>query len=162
MAYQYNDYFQLTKNYLRNLNSYKECISEMEQQVKDLENAYASVPIKSPSFDSANSGSASLNSVESETQKRLDTIRDKYSVLHDMEALKAQVTKIENARMFLTKEEDKLFDFVFLQNLSYSQLARVAHLGERTCKRKINAITRKIAVHLFGRRAERNVHFINY
>lgn len=132
MVYQYNDCFQLTRGYLRNLKSYVNCQQDLQKQLDELQDKIDA-----------------------------DSICKKYQLKKDLDILTKHYARLKNALNLLTeKEKIIVYDFYYC-GWTYVKLARVLNYSERSCRRRIQAITQKVSETLFDKSAIKNFYFVS-
>lgn len=133
MAYIYNDCFYLTRGYLHHLHEYRVCVKMLSNLLTELQ-AQADNP---------------------------DCICKKYEVMKDYATLKKQVERIDSAISGLSKEEKFLITNFYVKKWTYVKLSLKLHYSERTCRRRVQEITQKVAENLYGQQAKEKLYFIS-
>lgn len=159
--FSHNDYLKLTKDYLREYETYKAGVKAITQTVCDLRRGLAGQTIKTVKYDDVpGGGGAGLNSVEQAAETRIHD-KARLAVLEqELERLKMQVQRIGFALAALEGEEMTIVEMFYFQRLGYAVMATRIHASERTCRRRVHDVTQKIALLIFGIRTKEKVMFL--
>lgn len=156
-----NDYLRLTRAYLKNLSVYKQAVENLQQEERDMRAQLKGVSIKTVRFDSVGGGSGELTATEQAADLRLLLSKRVSDCRLEYLTLKNQCMRIELALKALPPEEKEAVELVYHQHFSYTAMADKLFLSERTCRRRLNQAVQKVAVMLFGIKAEQNVLFVS-
>lgn len=159
--FSHNDYLKLTKDYLREYETYKAAVKAITQAVCDLRRGLAGQTIKTVRYDDVpGGGGAGLNSVEQAAENRIHD-EDRLTALEqELGRLKTQVQRIGFALAALGGEEMTIVEMFYFQRLGYAVMATRIHASERTCRRRVHDVTQKIALLIFGIRTKEKVMFL--
>ena len=159
--FSHNDYLKLTKDYLREYETYKAAVRAITQTVCDLRRGLAGQTIKTVRYDDVpGGGGAGLNSVEQAAENRIHD-EDRLTALEqELERLKMQVQRVDFALAALGGEEMTIVEMFYFQRLGYAVMATRIHASERTCRRRVHDVTQKIALLIFGIRTKEKVMFL--
>lgn len=160
--FSHNDYLKLTKDYLREYETYKAAVKAITQTVCDLRRGLAGQTIKTVSYDDVpgGGGGAGLNSVEQAAETRIHDEARLAALEQELERLKMQVQRIGFALAALEGEEMTIVEMFYFQRLGYAVMATRIHASERTCRRRVHDVTQKIALLIFGIRTKEKVMFL--
>lgn len=156
-----NDYARLTKDYLQNISYYRVAIVNMTDGIREMEESLRDVSPKIASYEQTAGGASVLNIVEAESERRLLKIAECKEQLHELHKLKRQVEKIERGIASLPEEEKQAVTLFYIRKLTYKDMAEHLKWSERTCRRRVSAGTKNIALMLFGERAKRQILFVS-
>lgn len=159
--FSHNDYLKLTKDYLREYETYKAAVKAITQAVCDLRRGLAGQTIKTVRYDDVpGGGGAGPNSVEQAAENRIHD-EDRLTALEqELGRLKTQVQRIGFALAALGGEEMTIVEMFYFQRLGYAVMATRIHASERTCRRRVHDVTQKIALLIFGIRTKERVMFL--
>lgn len=159
--FSHNDYLKLTKDYLREYETYKAAVKAITQAVCDLRRGLAGQTIKTVRYDDVpGGGGAGLNSVEQAAENRIHD-EDRLTALEqELGRLKTQVQRIGFALAALGGEEMTIVEMFYFQRLGYAVMATRIHASERTCRRRVHDVTQKIALLIFGIRTKEKAMFL--
>ena len=159
--FSHNDYLKLTKDYLREYETYKAAVRAITQTVCDLRRGLAGQTIKTVRYDDVpGGGGAGLNSVEQAAENRIHD-EDRLTALEqELERLKMQVQRVDFALAALGGEEMTIVEMFYFQRLGYAVMATRIDASERTCRRRVHDVTQKIALLIFGIRTKEKVMFL--
>lgn len=155
-----NDYIKLTKDYLKNYVYYQQAIKNLEADINDRELELKSESVKIANYSAEASGESELNSTERAADSRIVLEKEKASMIKDLERVRKQLTKIDEAIGLLPTDEQEAVKMFYVDRLNYRAMSDRNHFSERWCKKKVNAGTKAIAFMIFGTRAEENVLFV--
>lgn len=159
--FSHNDYLKLTKDYLREYETYKAAARAITQTVCDLRRGLAGQTIKTVKYDDVpGGGGAGLNSVEQAAETRIHDEARLAVLEQELERLKMQVQRIGFALAALEGEEMTIVEMFYFQRLGYAVMATRIHASERTCRRRVHDVTQKIALLIFGIRTKEKVMFL--
>ena len=159
--FSHNDYLKLTRDYLREYETYKNAVKTISQVVSDLRRGLAGQTIKTVKYDDIpGGGGAGLNSVEQAAEARIRDERRLLSLEQELGRLKTQVQRVGFALAALGAEEMAVVEMFYFQRLSYAVMATRIHMSERTCRRRVHEATQKIALLIFGVRTKERVMFL--
>lgn len=162
MIYCYNDYLKLTKEYLRNLNYYREAEKNLASALTDINAELGSVSIKSSNAtnDEVHGASLGLNSVERAAAYRINLEHRYAEIIVERGLLRKHIDKLTRAISTLPRAEQEVVRLFFIDRLSYTRISETLSYSERTIKRRMHNAIHSIAVMLFGDRANRRMEFI--
>jgi len=148
-----NDYIRLTKGYLRNMVYYQVAISNMKEDLKEMEDSLGDAKIAS--YEPNPGGQNELNGVESRADK---AIRYKEQA-KQVQKLERQVRKIERCIDKLPADQKDAVKMYYLYRQSYDEMVSSLHISHSTCRRRVNGGTKAVAMMLFGERAGEQIQF---
>ncbi len=148
-----NDYIRLTKGYLRNMVYYQVAISNMKEDLKEMEDSLGDAKIAS--YEANPGGQNELNGVESRADK---AIRYKEHA-KQVQKLERQVQKIERCIDNLPPDQKDAVKMYYLYRQSYDEMVSSLHISHSTCRRRVNGGTKAVAMMLFGERAGEQIQF---
>lgn len=148
-----NDYIRLTKGYLRNMVYYQVAISNMKEDLKEMEDSLGDAKIAS--YEANPGGQNELNGVEARADK---AIRYKEQA-KQVQKLERQVQKIERCIDKLPADQKDAVKMYYLYRQSYDEMVSSLHISHSTCRRRVNGGTKAVAMMLFGERAGEQIQF---
>lgn len=148
-----NDYIRLTKGYLRNLVYYQVAISNMKEDLKEMEDSLGDVKIAS--YEANPGGQNELNGVESRADKAI-RCKEQAKQVHKLER---QVQKLERCIEQLPSDQKEAVRMYYLYRQSYDEMVSSLHISHSTCRRRVNSGTKAVAMMLFGERAGEQIQF---
>lgn len=159
---EYNDYAKLTRGYLYHYNAYCAMIKNLENERNDLNEKLKAVPVGN-SLQDYYGGTAELNKVEKTAYER-DEIRAKLKIIEaDIKNISSNLDRVDIALKGLTKEEQFIVKSYFVERIPWKEISKKIYLSERWTKIKGYAIIKKLAVCIFGTKAQnKNTNFIFY
>lgn len=148
-----NDYIRLTKGYLRNMVYYQVAISNMKEDLKEMEDSLGDAKIAS--YEANPGGQNELNGVESRADKSI-RYKEQAKQVHKLER---QVQKIERCIDKLPADQKDAVKMYYLYRQSYDEMVSSLHISHSTCRRRVNGGTKAVAMMLFGERAGEQIQF---
>lgn len=160
-GYSYNDYLKLTRAYLKNLPFYRRAADNLEMDIRDAREQLKEITVRAVSYEGVSGGTGELTPTERAAEARLRSAERISSQELEYRALRNQCKRLELAIETLPPEEREAIELIYFEHFSYAAMARRLFLSERTCKRRLNQGVRKIAVMLFGLKAEERILFVS-
>ena len=125
MIYCYNDYLKLTKEYLRNLNYYREAEKNLASALTDINAELGSVSIKSSNAtnDEVHGASLGLNSVERAAAYRINLEHRYAEIIVERGLLRKHIDKLTRAISTLPRAEQEVVRLFFIDRLRYTRIS---------------------------------------
>lgn len=161
---EYNDYIAATKRYLHSYNMFKVSIVNMQDELS-LHQQELALNTSMPSViakygDDPGGGTPELNKVEMAAWKRMQIEAECRSLDGDILRVKALLRRIDRAICQLTGEEQYLIKGHYFEDKEWMELGAKIYCTEKTARDKNTKAIRKIAVMLFGLKAEDQARYV--
>lgn len=161
MKLKANDYISVTRSYLKRYNLYAQYLNNVKEEVRDIDRQLASESIRVSGYGADHGGSSSgLTVVESAAGRRILLEEEKSRLLNDALMLESLMTRLTNAMLRLTPEEQGMIRGFYIDGLGYESLSRRYSYSERWCRKLLRGAEEKLAVMMFGPGAGEAVKFL--
>lgn len=149
---EYNDYVQITKEYLKRYQEFKATVENLNDEIEAQEhflNAGPSAPI--PKYgDDSGGGTNELTPAEAEAAKRI-AIREKIeSKRHEVERIERVIRKVDRALEALTTEDRQLVEGFYLQHKTWKELSIEHYMTEKWARVTAGRVVKRMAGMIFG------------
>lgn len=157
-----NDYLKLTKNYLRNYKLYEQTSESLALMIAETERQLEGESVKIASYGpEPGGGTSELTSTERAAEHRLRIEHNLAELKLQHHRISMQVRRIQLALEAVTPDELQIIQLFYFDHQAYKQICCQVNLSERSCRRKVQAVTKRVALLLFGLRAEEKVLFLD-
>ena len=153
----YNDYIRITKQYLKNLNTFRVALYNMrtsEKKLKEELEGYNDIPSPVVAYrEKITKAPSSLTGIEAVIEKRLKKEKSLTKVKRDITELESLITKLDNAIDGLTKEDREILTELVINAGNADDVAYANHISRRTLFYRNNMIIQKVSFMIFGPKA---------
>lgn len=158
---QTNDYVKLVKEYLRNYNFYKVAVKNMNEDISDREIALSGVSISISSYGAnPHGGTSEMTPTERMAAENMQLAEELRILKQDLSRVTTLLTRIDRSIAELPDNEAELVKLFYLDGYSYQAIYDVKHFSERWCRNHLRSAEVKLAVMLFGPKAQDKICFV--
>lgn len=156
-----NDYVNLVKQYLRSYNHYKVAVKNMTEDISDREAALSNISIKTSSYGpEPGGGTSELTTVERMAEERLELEEELATLKQELSRVTTLLARIDRSIAELPDSEEELVKLFYIDGYSYQAIYEVQHFSERWCRNHLREAEVKLAVMLFGPKAQERICFV--
>lgn len=147
---EYNDYVNVTKQYLKNYNQFRTTIENLKQGIEETKQECVPVaPIASYS-DMPRGAASELNSVESNASANMMRMNTIIAMERDIERIEKLLDKLTRSIDSLSAEDKRLIEDVFIKCKTWREVSESRYISEKWAREKTNAVVKDIARMMFG------------
>lgn len=154
----YNDYYQLTKRYLRNLNKFKTALSNLESKANNLAETmegYEDVAAPIATYGESTHGvHRPLNGIEAAAERHIELKDDWHYLNADRKQLETIIQNVENAVAALPAEDQDIIKDYVVNGLNILVVAEKYHYSDRTIRNRTKKAIFDVALMIFGIKAQ--------
>ena len=156
-----NDYVNLVKDYLRSYNYYKVSVKNMEEDISDREVALSGMSIKTTTYGTEPQGGTSeLTPVERMADERIKLEQELAVLKQELSSVTTLLARIDRSIEELPENESELVKLFYIDGYSYQAIYDRKHFSERWCRNHLRDAEVKMAVMLFGLKAQERICFV--
>ena len=154
---EYNDYISITRRWLKEYNTFKATVANMDADIKAQEELLTKAqdlgaPIAN--YDAMpRGGSAELNAVESAAQDRIRRQQAIYRERLNRDEIQRIIDRIDRAMLTLEEEDQDVLREYYLDKNSWVHIGQKYHYSERWAREKGGKALRTVAFVIFGVKA---------
>lgn len=154
---EYNDYVYLTRQYLKNYNLFVISKSMLEKDIRDKEKILSTAGDVGAAVarygDAPAGGSAELNTVEADCERRLKLLRNVQEMKNDLSELIRLTDRIDTAFEAVDDLTRSIVKDYYMTGYSWDQIAMRYYYSARWCREKARKAVEDMAVVMFGIKA---------
>lgn len=160
--YKHNDYITLTKNYLREYMSLKSAERNLLETIDGIDLELQDVSVKAAAYGAEQAGGVKeLTDTEQAAEKRLYLAHRRWELIQYWRRVSSLCKRIDTALTSLPPEERQLIQLYYFGRVGYTEISRIMHSSERSCRRQVQQVTTQVASMLFGPFAKEQVMFVS-
>jgi len=159
----YNDYYGITKEYLRNYQGFTLAVDSLINERRRLEGEYNDLKKPIAKYGLEPGGENELTTTEQYAEKRIAVCKEMNKLGIDITALQVKIMQLDEALKTLTDIERKIIDLRFNKRMPWCEVAAEVGYSEVGCKKRGYSIVRTLTWKLFGHRmfVKKNFHFVS-
>lgn len=160
--YKHNDYITLTKSYLREYPSLKSAERNLLELIDGIDLELQDVSVKAAAYGVDHAGGAKdLTDTEQAADKRLHLTHRRWELIQYWRRVSSLCKRIDTALTALSSDDRQLMQSYYFDRIGYTEVSRVMHSSERSCRRRVQQVTTQVASMLFGPFAKEQVMFVS-
>lgn len=161
-VYKHNDYLTLAKSYLREYMALKSAERNLLELIDSIDLELQDVSVKAASYGTdAGGGVKELTDTEQAAVKRLHLTYRRWEIIQYWRRVSSLCKRMDTALVSLSPDERQLIQLYYFDRIGYTEISRITHSSERSCRRKVQQITARVACRLFGPFAKEQVMFVS-
>lgn len=160
--YKHNDYITLTKSYLREYTPLKSAECNLLELIDGIDLELQDVSVKAAAYGAEQAGGVKeLTDTEQAAEKRLHLAHRRWELIQYWRRVSSLCKRIDTALTSLPPEERQLIQLYYFDRVGYTEISRIMHSSERSCRRRVQQVTTQVASMLFGPFAKEQVMFVS-